>query len=133
MNDVFIHAIAENRGKNSNSVSLICRYDEVKGWYEVNIGSDGLYNIYRFDGSLATGDGYKMLTSGGSNNIHQGKDFNEYTLSCKGNTITLWINGVQTNSVKDNSFKEGLIGIGVSSYGVVPINVEFEFVEIGQP
>ena len=131
--DVFIHAIAENRGKNSNSVSLICRYDEEKGWYEVNIGSDGLYNIYRFDGSLATGDGYKMLTSGGSNNIHQGKDFNEYTLSCKGNTITLWINGVQTNSVKDNSFKEGLIGIGVSSYGVVPINVEFEFVEIGQP
>ena len=81
--------------------------------------------------SLDTGDGYTMLASGGSNNIRQGKEFNEYTLSCEGNTITLWINGIQTNTVRDNSFREGLIGIGVSSYGVVPINVEFESLEIG--
>jgi len=131
--DVFIHALVENRGKNTNSISLICRYSDVDGWYEVNIGSDGLYNIYRFDGELDTGDGYSMLASGGSNNIRQGKEYNEYTLSCEGNTITVWINGVQTNSVRDNSFREGLIGIGVSSYGVVPINVEFESLEIGVP
>ena len=74
-----------------------------------------------------------MLASGGSNNIRQGKEYNEYTLSCEGNTITVWINGVQTNTVRDNSFREGLIGIGVSSYGVVPINVEFESLEIGVP
>lgn len=130
--DVYLHAIVENRGKNSNSISLLCRYDENDGWYEANIGSDGLYDILRFDGSLDSGS-YKMLTSGGSNNIRTGKEYNEYTLSCKGNTITLWINGVQTNSVKDNSFKEGLIGISASSYNVTPINVEFESVEIGQP
>ena len=74
-----------------------------------------------------------MLTSGGSNNIRTGMEYNEYTFSCKGNTLTLWINGVQTNSVKDNSFKEGLIGISASSYNVVPINVEFESLEIGVP
>jgi len=130
--DVYLHALVENRGKNSNSVSLLCRYDENKGWYEANIGSDGLYDILRFDGTLDNG-GYQMLASGGSNNIRTGKEYNEYTLSCKGNTLTLWINGVQTNSVRDNSFKEGLIGISASSYNVVPINVEFESLEIGVP
>jgi S1-C subfamily serine protease len=131
--DVYLHALVENRGKNTNSVSLICRYDDVKGWYEVNIGSDGLYNIFRFDGNLDKGDGYKMLTSGGSTRIRTGKEYNEYTFSCKGNTLTLWINGTQTNTIRDNSFREGMIGIGVSSYGVAPINVEFESLEIGVP
>ncbi len=130
--DVYLHALVENRGKNSNSISLLCRYDENKGWYEANIGSDGLYDILRFDGSVDTG-GYKMLTSGGSNNIRTGMEYNEYTFSCNGSTLTLWINGVQTNSIKDNSFKEGLIGISASSYNVVPINVEFESLEIGVP
>ncbi len=130
--DVYLHTLVENRGKNTNSVSLLCRYDENKGWYEVNFGSDGLYDVLRFDGTLDNG-GYKLLTSGGSNNIRTGKEYNEYTISCEGNTITLWINGVQTNSVRDNSFKEGLIGISASSYGVVPINVEFESLEIGVP
>ncbi|MAT45382.1 MAG: hypothetical protein CL609_23890 [Anaerolineaceae bacterium] len=130
--DVYLHAVVENRGKNTNSVSLVCRYDENKGWYEVNFGSDGLYDVLRFDGSLDNG-GYKLLTSGGSNNIRTGMEYNEYTISCEGNTITLWINGVQTNSVRDNSFKEGMIGISASSYNVVPINVEFESLEIGVP
>ena len=58
--DVYLHALVENRGKNSNSVSLLCRYDENKGWYEVNVGSDGLYDILRFDGSLDSG-GYKYV------------------------------------------------------------------------
>ena len=130
--DVYLHAVVENRGRNTNSVSLLCRYDENKGWYEVNFGSDGLYDILRFDGSLDNG-GYKLLASGGSNNIRTGMEYNEYTISCEGNTITLWINGVQTNSVRDNSFKEGLIGISASSYNVTPINVEFESLEIGVP
>ena len=33
--DVYLHTLVENRGKNTNSVSLLCRYDENKGWYEV--------------------------------------------------------------------------------------------------
>lgn len=130
--DVYLHTVVENRGKNTNSVSLLCRYDVDKGWYEFNVGSNGLYDILRFDGNLDSG-AYKLLASGGSNNIRTGMEYNEYTVSCKGNTLTLWINGVQTNSIRDNSFKEGLIGISASSYNIYPINVEFESLEIGMP
>jgi S1-C subfamily serine protease len=130
--DVEVHALVENRGMNTNSVSLMCRYDENLGWYEFNVGSDGLYDILRFDGALSTGS-YTLIANGGSNQIKTGKEYNEYAIRCKGDTMTLWINGKQTNSVRDRTLKEGLIGISASSYGVTPIIVEFEYVDILYP
>ena len=130
--DVFLQTLVENRGMNSNSISLVCRYDENLGWYEFNIGSDGLYDILRFDGSLSDGD-YTLLANGGSTRIKTGKEYNEYAIQCAGDTLTLWINGYETNSVRDRTFKEGLIGISASSYSSTPIIVEFEYVDIIYP
>ncbi len=130
--DVFVQTLVENRGMNSNSISLVCRYDENLGWYEFNVGSDGLYDILRFDGSLSTG-GYTLLANGGSTRIKTGKEYNEYAIQCAGDTLTLWINGYETNSVRDRTFKEGLIGISASSYNSTPIIVEFEYVDIIYP
>jgi S1-C subfamily serine protease len=130
--DVFVQTLVENRGMNSNSISLVCRYDENLGWYEFNVGSDGLYDILRFDGSLSNGD-YTLLANGGSTRIKTGKEYNEYAIQCAGDTLTLWINGYETNSVRDRTFKEGLIGISASSYSSTPIIVEFEYVDIIYP
>ena len=130
--DVMVSTLVENRGKNTNSVSLICRYDPDYGWYEFNIGSDGLYNILRFDGTVDDGE-YAFIANGGSNQIRTGKEFNEYTIACEGDRLTLWINGKETNSVKDRTLREGMIGIGVSSYYVTPIIAEFDYVNISQP
>ncbi|PKO08256.1 MAG: hypothetical protein CVU40_16510 [Chloroflexi bacterium HGW-Chloroflexi-2] len=130
--DVFLQTLVENRGMNSNSISLVCRYDENLGWYEFNVGSDGLYDILRFDGSLSNGD-YTLLANGGSTRIKTGKEYNEYAIQCAGDTLTLWINGYETNSVRDRTFKEGLIGISASSYSSTPIIVEFEYVDIIYP
>jgi len=128
--DVMISTLVENRGKNSNSVSLVCRYDESLGWYEFNIGSDGLYNILRYDVSQ---EEYIFIANGGSNQIKTGQEYNEYTVSCAGDYLTLWINGKETNSVRDRTLREGLIGISASSYSVTPIIVEFEYVDISLP
>ncbi len=130
--DVGIRTLVENRGVNTNNVSLICRYDENLGWYEFNIGSDGLYDILRFDGNLNNG-GYTLLANGGSNKIRTGKDFNEYAIECAGDNLSLWINGVYTNSVRDRTFKQGLIGISASSFNVTPVIVEFDYVDIIYP
>lgn len=130
--DVALNTMVENRGMNSNSISLMCRYDENLGWYEFNIGSDGLYDILRYDGNLNNGD-YTLLANGGSNNIRTGKDFNEYAIECAGDNLSLWINGVFTNSVRDRTFNQGLIGISASSYSSTPIIVEFEYVDIIAP
>jgi hypothetical protein len=130
--DVRIDARVENRGFNTNEVSLICRYDPDYGWYEFAIGNDGLYTIYAYDGTTQQ---YETLFSGGSTAIHSGKDVNEYTAICKGNTLALYINGVEARTITEKrfGFRDGQVGISTSSFDVLPIIVEWDWVIISEP
>ncbi len=130
--DVKLTAVVENRGYNNNNVSLICRYDPDKGWYEFNIANSGLYDLLFFDIRENT---YQFLADGGSTAIHIGKAVNEYTVICQGEKLILYINGVEAKRYIDRQYvvKEGMIGISVSSFNVYPIEVEFLSLEISQP
>ncbi len=128
--DVTIELQAENRGKNNNNVSLLCRYSE-DGWYEFNIANNGLYWIYAF----IPGEGYLLVVNGGSTAIKQGRDINTYQATCSGDTLSLYINGVEVKTIRDTKYKlrEGQVGFGVSSFDVTPILVEMEYFDISQP
>jgi hypothetical protein len=128
--DVRLDIKANNRGKNNNNVSLICRYSE-EGWYEFNIANNGLYWIYAY----LSNDGYQRIYNGGSNLIKQGKDVNEYTMICNGDDITVGVNGVEVKTITDTKYKlpEGKVGLGVSSFDVLPILVNVESFQISQP
>ena len=128
--DVGVSALAKNMGNNANMISLLCRYYSDVGWYEINIGSDGLWDIYRYDANV---DEYTRLYNGGSNSINMGKQQNVFTMTCIGNKISLYINDVLTKTVTDDSFQEGFVGIGVSSFDIYPVVVGFDAVEIWQP
>ncbi len=130
--DVRVDARVENRGFNTNNVSLICRYTEEYGWYEFNIANSGLYNIMAYDELTQK---YTTLYDGGSTAIRSGKDVNEYTAFCVGNTLALYINGVEARTITENNFglDEGQIGISTSSFDVLPIIVEWDWVTISQP
>ncbi|MCF6278311.1 MAG: DUF1080 domain-containing protein [Anaerolineales bacterium] len=134
--DVRIDVEVNNRGFNNNNVSLICRYDENEGWYEFNIANNGLYEILygSWDSNGKTAS-YTRITNGGSNKIKAGKETNQYSVICKGRRLSLYINGVETNSIEDNRFvlREGKVAISVSSFNVYPINVEYEWVKISAP
>ena len=121
--DVRIDTIAENLGRNTNNVSLICRYSD-DGWYEFNVYNSGNYDIFYYDNMVAKD--YKLLYRGASTAIKTGKNTNEYTAVCSGNTLTLGINGVEVRSVKSNDLKDGLVGFGLSSFDVLPIIAEFD-------
>ena len=129
--DVRLDARAENRGKNNNNVSLICRGSD-EGWYEFSIANNGLWWIYAYDGNDGS---YSQLANGGSNAIRMGKDINEYTIFCVGQTLALYINGVEAHTMEENNFRyrEGQVGIGVSSFNTLPIVVEFDWVSISTP
>lgn len=134
--DVRIEAVAENRGKNNNNVTLVCRYNEADGWYEASIANNGLWWLYygKWDNNHKTAS-YSRIYNGGSNDIRQGQDINTYTLICQGRTLTLMINGIEIHKVDDNKYvlREGNVGIGVSSFNTLPIKVEFDSVEISEP
>jgi hypothetical protein len=133
--DVRLDVIAENRGTNNNNVSLICRYSEDEGWYEYNVANNGLWWLYH---GIINSDGeviYRQLADGGSNEIKQGKETNQYTITCQERTLTLYINGKGTRPFEDNQLvlREGQIGVSVSSFRDLPVTVEIESVQISQP
>ena len=134
--DIRVDVRAENRGDNTNNISIICRYDEDAGWFEFNMYNSGLYNIYygrwKSSGTQAT---YLLIADGGSNAIHQGKAVNDYTVICKGNTLSLFINGDEVQTITQNMYmlREGQVGVGVSSFDRLPVRVGFDSVEIREP
>lgn len=130
--DVYIEAVAESRGMNNNNVSLICRYTPDEGWYEFNISNNGLYYIYAYS---ALNESYNTLFNGGSTAVNMGKSVNVYSAICEGNELTLFINGKQERTIVDNTYKfrEGQVGVSVSSFKTLPILVEFDYVYIDQP
>jgi hypothetical protein len=133
--DVTVEARADNRGKNNNSVSLICRYDEQRGWYEFNIANNGLYDIL-FAEVLDNGKiRWNRVANGGSNAINQGKDINEYSATCRGEELTLTINGDEVISIKERNYRlrSGQAGISVSSFDVLPILIEMDWLRISEP
>jgi hypothetical protein len=130
--DVYLEATAANRGSNDNMITLVCRYSDT-GFYEVNIGNDGLYDIYAYIEAMDTG--YRRLYNGGSRNINTGLKSNTFAMSCEGNEIKLYVNGVLERTVEDNTYNlpEGLIGVGVSSFDSTPVIIDFDYVTIDVP
>ena len=130
--DVRIDLQAENLGRNTNNVSLICNYSDRLRWYEFNISNGGLYWIYAY--SELEGD-WIELARGGSKNVRMGRDINTYTAICQGNRLALYINGILEREHVDRRFnmREGLVGFSVSSFDVLPILVEVDYFSISVP
>jgi hypothetical protein len=128
--DVVLETQAANSGKNNNNVSIVCRYNEAdRTWYEFNIANNGLYWILAF----VDGD-YKEIYSGGSNLIKQGNDTNVYKASCIGNGLSLFINGEEVRTLQDTTYslREGQVGLSVTSFDVLPIEIDFEYFTIAE-
>jgi hypothetical protein len=133
--DVKVEVRADNRGRNNNFVSLICRYDPDVGWYEFNIANSGLYVIYYAEVASDGDISYTRIINGGSNSINQGKDVNEYSASCDGDELSLTINGDEVNTVSERNYglREGQVGVSVSSLNVLPILIEMDWIKISEP
>lgn len=133
--DVTVEARVDNRGKNNNNVSLICRYDPDTGWYEFNIANNGLYDILYAEVQKDGDINYSTITNGGSNAIKAGKEINEYSITCKGAKLSLHINGKETNSITEKKYalRSGGIGVSVSAFNVLPIEVEMDWIKILEP
>lgn len=128
--NVSLTMIAENRGRNNNNVSLVCRLDPQNAeWYEFSFESGGVWFLYIYK------EGYEVLDNGGSTALNQGQAINEYSMKCDGNQITMSINGTTLKTYTDNvySLDEGLVGFNISSLNVLPIIVNVKSFDIAEP
>jgi hypothetical protein len=128
--DVRLDLRADNRGVNTNNVSLICRVSE-DGWYEWSVGSGGDWYLY------AVTDKYNLMAKGGTTFLKQGKEVNEYGLECKGKTISMFINDqeVKQSPFSDNQYglRDGTVGFNISSLNVTPVIVEVDWFKVSEP
>ncbi len=127
--DVRIDIEVENKGVNTNNISLICRYTDY-GWYEFIATSGGYYSIMRY-----YEDGDKELAKGGIRSIRFGKEKkNVFSAICNGRTLTFIVNDVEIAKIKDEEIPDpGLVGYNISSEAYTPVQVEVNWVEISSP
>jgi hypothetical protein len=132
--DVRIDARFENKpeSRNTINVSLLCRASD-KGFYQVLITNDGRYVFGLYNADTQQN---RNIGNGGSFLINQGKAVNEYGLVCKGNELTLFVNGEEVRTVTDqnNTLTEGYVQIYVGAIqDLVPVVVGVDWVKISQP
>jgi hypothetical protein len=120
----------ENRGVNTQQVSLICRNSD-EGWYEFAVQSDGLWELY------AVSDGYNRIANGGSTAVKQGKAINQYALVCDGEKLSFFINGVEPKTSpyveRKYALRRGNVGFAISSRSATPVKMEVDWFQISQP
>jgi hypothetical protein len=109
---------------------LICSFVNGSNYYFLGIGVDGWYGI----GVKQTGM-MRYLKEGNDQNgvILKADETNNLRAECAQGILTLWVNDVQLASVKDNTFSEGAIGVGVGNRQDTGTEVVFSDLKVYEP
>ena len=132
--DVRIDIRAENRGKNNNNVSLVCRAS-TKGWYEFSTEGGGLWTLWAVTVNDSNEAVYNRIDKGGAASLKQGKETNEYGMVCSGNEIKLIVNGKELKKITEKNYAldGGYVGFNISSLNVTPIIVNVDWFKVSEP
>ncbi len=131
--DVTVQAQTQFRTSGDGAVGLVCRYDLMKGWYELNVYADRTYALL-YGQWLTNGVArYTPLYQGEAEQIQS--DENQIGLHCAGNVLTPFINGTQLRSWPELKFNliMGKVGLSVSSFADSPFIVGFDWAKVNEP
>ncbi len=131
--DVTVKAMAQYRTPGDGAIGLICRYDTIKGWYELSVFADQTYALL-YGQWLTNGvANYTPLYQGKSEKIQS--DENELGLRCQDSSLTPFINGTQLRTWQENKFSltMGKVGLAVSSFADSPFTVGFDWAKVTEP
>ncbi|NLF01517.1 MAG: LamG domain-containing protein [Anaerolineales bacterium] len=112
---------------------LLCRHKDRENFYYFAISPAGYYAIFRRVG----GGDLQILTGGGSARyseaIRQGERVNHVKAICRGDVLSLYVNGEMVESVTDTAHSIGDVGIGVASGPEGDTRFHFDNFEATQP
>lgn len=133
--NVRVDVRARNRGSTAYSLSLICRYNEEEGWYQYDIFNSGIYKLYYYVWDADQKAEPALLAEGVSGSILRGQQANEIGMVCSERDLILYVNGQLVNSFSENLhlLRDGLVGVGVSSYDELPIRLDLDWLKIRLP
>ena len=110
---------------------VMCNYQDEVGYYYMGIGPDGYYAIVRTDGeddTFLTSDENLWIQS---EDIELNADAYVLEALCASDgTLTLIVNGVEIDSVQDDTYTEGDTGLFAQSFEQVPVEVRYDDLSI---
>ena len=126
--------VLTNRGIIYIGVCYFCCYSNV-GWYEVQVSNSQRFAIYVVDSIGLVSQGYNEVFTGESSAIRSGPSTNVYTLTCKGKTISLSVNGELVGEFEDTylGLTDGKIGLSIWSPQTLPVIVDIETLTVSAP
>ncbi len=119
-------------GSTNDNFGVICRFVDNQNFYGFLVTHDGYYGIFK----MLAG---KMVLSGDRTNldfsevIRQGGVVNHITATCKGDILSLEINGSVISEIQDESFSSGQIGLITGAYDIPGVEVLFDNLAVTQP
>lgn len=118
-------------GPDDNYFGVVCRLSDNKNFYAFLISSDGYYGILKVKDGV-----YDLLTGKSmdySDQINRGRGTNRVRGDCIGNTLTLFVNGVQQAQVNDTDFATGKVGLIAGSHEIIGVDILFDNFKVYQP
>lgn len=111
-------------GPDDNAFGLICHYQDIGNFYYGEISSDGFAIIGKVqDGQSSYLSAEEMQPVEG---INLGDAGNQIRLDCVNGAITLYANNQVVAQATDNSFSGGNVGLQVSSFDDVSVEILFD-------
>jgi hypothetical protein len=136
--DVYVEARGNVLTGTNDSLAVVCRVSDA-GWDEFRVSARGVYagtyEVYRYDKSLVAQHKvpYINLLNGdrtSSLDIKTGSQKNTIGLSCVGQELRLFINGVEqtkhNKQLLDKVLTGGTVGVGVIGYNSTASTVQFD-------
>ncbi len=121
-------------GPDDNAFGVICRYQNEQNFYIFLISGDGYYAIGKYQSGQPD---IEYLTGGGeylfSDIINQGEATNQIRASCQGDQLSLSVNGLLLDNVRDSSFIIGDVGLAASTFQPGTTSVSFDNLQVLAP
>ncbi|MCX7683586.1 MAG: DUF1080 domain-containing protein [Anaerolineae bacterium] len=130
--DVIVEAdVRLASGAGDGHFGVICRHADADNFYYFAISPDGYYAILK-----RTNGHFEVLTGGGmlpTQAVKTGGEINSLMVVCRGEKLSLYVNGERAGEVTDGTHRKGEFGLGAGSGATGSIRVEFDNFRVTWP
>jgi len=127
ISNVHIAVEAQNVGGAVDpTFGIICNYQDDQNFYYMGIGVDGYYAIAKYESdelTIMTGEDNQWVQS---ERIELDADSYSVEADCGNGRLSLYVDGVRIDSVEDQAFSQGQIGLFARSFESTGVEVHFD-------
>jgi len=118
-------------GPNDNYFGVICRFQAPESYYGFLVSSDGYYGIIKVvNGQFQLLEKKEMEYS---EVIIKDRATNRVRGDCIGDSLNLYVNGIQLETVHDSAFQTGDVGLIAGSHEIWGVDILFDDFIVYQP